>query len=240
MSEIERRGIKAAFIDIDNTLLSFDKFVEKATAEGFERFGLPNYEPYMADVIHKVNGSFWVRIESGSLTVEQLKKDRWNAIFDALGFKADGVAFEKYFSGALNESAIPEDGAFELLEAIKRCGCVICAASNAPKGQQPHRLELAGMLGYFDFVFASDELGAAKPSNEFYTLAFAQLNAGREKPIAPAECVMIGDSLSSDIAGGRSFGMATCYFTRGRAFADDTVADYIAPTLADVKRLLCE
>lgn len=240
MSEIERCKIRAAFVDIDNTLLSFDKFVEKTTADGFELFGLPHYEPYMADIIHKVNGTFWAKIESGELTVEQLRRDRWNAIFAALGFKADGVAFEKYFSGSLNESAIPEDGAFDLLNALKDHSCIICAASNAPTGQQPHRLDLAGMRGYFDFIFVSDELGAAKPSKEFFDLSFAQLNSGRENPISPSECIMIGDSLSSDISGGRSYGMKTCYFTRGRSVSDSSVADYIAPTLADAVRLLCE
>ena len=30
----------------------------------------------------------------------------------------------------------------------------------------------------------------------------------------PADCVIIGDSLTSDMAGGRQYGMKTCYYRR--------------------------
>lgn len=37
-------NVKAVFLDIDNTLLSFDGYVKQTMKEGFEHFGLKPYE----------------------------------------------------------------------------------------------------------------------------------------------------------------------------------------------------
>ena len=75
-------------------------------------------------------------------------------------------------------------------------------------------LELAGMKRYFDWFFVSERLGASKPARDFFDGAFAALNDGCEAAIAPKDCVIIGDSLTSDMAGGRQYGMKTCYYRR--------------------------
>ncbi len=51
--------------------------------------------------------------------------------FEALGIDFDGTVFEDYFRKALNESAIPENGAYELLKYLSE-KYVVCAASNGP------------------------------------------------------------------------------------------------------------
>ena len=45
--------MKAVFLDIDNTLLSFDGYVKQTMKEGFEHFGLKPYEPYMFDIFYQ-------------------------------------------------------------------------------------------------------------------------------------------------------------------------------------------
>lgn len=87
-------------------------------------------------------------------------------------------------------------------------------ASNGPGEQQVHRLEIAGMKKYFDYIFVSERIGASKPSKVFFERAFVELNAGRKEIILPEDTVMIGDSLTSDIAGGQAFGMEVCLFRR--------------------------
>lgn len=42
--------MKAVFIDIDNTLLSFSEYVKQTMKSGFTHFGLKQYEPYMYDI----------------------------------------------------------------------------------------------------------------------------------------------------------------------------------------------
>lgn len=201
------------FIDIDNTLLDFDAYIRQTMAEGFAHFGLRPYEPYMEEVFHRENGKLWHRIEAGTLTFRELEQIRWNNVFRALQIDFDGPVFEKYFRAALYDSAIPVDGAMELLRALHG-SYTLAVASNGPYQQQLHRLELAGMKPYFDWFFVSEKLGVSKPAAAFFDGAFAELNKGRETPVRPADCVIIGDSLTSDMAGGRGYGIRTCYFRR--------------------------
>ena len=70
------------------------------------------------------------------------------------------------------------------------------------------------MKRYFDWFFVSERLGASKPAAAFFDGAFAQLNEGRAAPLPLEKCVIIGDSLTSDMAGGRQYGMKTCYYRR--------------------------
>lgn len=219
------RPSKAVFIDIDNTLLDFSGYVRETMETGFAHFGLKPYEPYMYDIFRHENDMLWRQIELGELVFDELKKIRWRNVFRALDIEFDGPTFETYFRDALYNSAIPMPGAMELLEILSSSGrYIICAASNGPYEQQLHRLEIAGMSQYFDYVFISERIGVSKPAAEFFDRAFAELNEGREVEdrISPDKTVMVGDSLTSDMAGGRNYGMKTCYYSRGKATGSDS------------------
>lgn len=229
--------MKLVLIDIDNTLLDFDAYIRRTMEEGFAYFGLRPYEPWMYDVFHRENNKLWRQIEEGTLTFPELEKIRWNNVFAALDMDFDGVVFEKYFRTALHESAIPVNGARELLEAL-RDRYLLAAASNGPYEQQLHRLALAGMKDFFDWFFISERIGASKPSKLFFDEAFRQVNEGRETPVLPEDTAIIGDSLTSDMAGGRGCGLKTVYYRRpGAAPANDSV-DVTAEDLRDIPALL--
>lgn len=70
-----------------------------------------------------------------------------------------------------------------------------------------NRLRRAGMLDAFERLFISGQMGAEKPSRVFFDRCLAQMPGVR-----PEQCLMIGDSLTADIAGGRAAGMRTCWF----------------------------
>lgn len=229
--------MKLVFIDIDNTLLDFDECVKQAMAYGFDRFGLKKYENYMFDVFTKTNNKLWQEIEQGKLSLENLEDLRWNSIFDEIGVAFDGREFEKYFREFLFESAIPIAGAHELLNYLKS-KYVLCAASNGPYEQQLHRLELANMKGYFSQIFVSEKIGAAKPSEIFFKKAFDILNSNSEEPFSAEDSIIIGDSLSSDIAGGKQYGMKTCLFTRNKDLRECKVADYMIESLEQIRDFL--
>lgn len=200
--------IKAVFLDIDNTLLDFDAYVRESMRAGFEKFGLPSYEERMFSVFTEIDNAVWRELEQGSITYEELLEQRFNRIFSALGIRCDGTAFEEYFRGCLFDSAIPVEGATELLRYLK-AKYILCAASNGPYEQQLNRLKKAGMIGYFDQLFISEKIGFSKPSGEFFALCMEKLPG-----VVPSEVMMIGDSVSSDMAGAAAFGMKTCFFDR--------------------------
>ncbi len=230
--------IKAVMFDVDNTLLSFDGYVKECMKTGFAEFGICEYTDDMFDVFTRINDSLWLMIESGKLDFAGLQKRRWNDIFAALGVSFDGPRFEKYFRAYLNESAIPMDGAKEILRYLSG-KYILCAASNGPYAQQVHRLEIAGMKEYFEHIFISEEIGASKPSEKFFSVCKERINSSSDGKILPNEIMMIGDSLTSDMAGGICAGMKTCFFDRKKEGINiDCKVDYTVTRLRDIEKIL--
>lgn len=225
--------VKAVFLDVDNTLLDFDKCGAAAMRQGFEELGFPFEERMYFDTFANINEPLWKKIERGELTKEVLFAIRWNLVFDALGIKGDGPAFEKRFHDILLSTAIPVDGAVELAAYLHE-KYTVCVASNAFYHQQVRRLTLAGIAPYIDHYFISERLGADKPNKAFFDAALASLPG-----IQPDECIMIGDSLTADIAGGANAGIPTVWFNRLNVpVPKDCKADDIVTSLAEIQHIL--
>ncbi len=224
--------IQAVLIDIDNTLLDFDAYVQTTMRDGFETFGIGPYTDDMFDTFTHVNHGLWRQIEEGTLTFQELTEVRWNRVFEALGIVCDGPAFETYFRACLRESAIPVEGAFDLLEHLKG-RYVLGVASNGPYEQQLHRLKKGNMFSYFSHYFISEKIGASKPSEQFFSHCLEELG------IPAANIVMIGDSLTSDMAGAVAAGMHTCYFDKHKTgIVTDLPLEYTVDSLKAIADFL--
>lgn len=230
--------IRTILFDIDDTLLSFEGYVRQSMRDGFEKFGIGKYEDGMFSVFDRINSGLWREIEAGTLTFEELKKIRWNRIFDALGVSFDGPTFETYFRSALNESAIPEPGAMEVLRSLSG-KYLLFAASNGPFAQQKHRLEIAGMLPLFSDLFISEEIGASKPSAAFFDVCVSRLASRIPGGVARSEILMVGDSPTSDLRGGIDAGFVTCFYNRkGILLPPETVPDFTVSSLSQIPAFL--
>ncbi len=152
-------------------------------------------------------------MERKEITLKELRETRFDIIFHKLGIDFDGKTFEKFYSDALYESAIPIENSIGMLEYLSK-KYILATASNGPYFQQLHRLEIADMKKYFTFFFISEKLGYSKPSKEFFIEAFKEINLGKANEISPNETLIIGDSLTSDMAGGRNYGIKTCFFDK--------------------------
>lgn len=223
--------IKAVFIDIDNTLLDFNKCALWSMKKSFEDYNL-NFKEQMFDTFNLVNNRLWLEIEKGKLTKEELYACRWNMIFAILGIDVDGVQFENVFYSYLTESAEPVDGALETLKYLSG-KYIVCAASNASYEQQIKRLDNAELTEYFDKIFISEQIGFSKPKKEFFEKCFEEI-----APILPSESIMIGDSLTADVGGGKAAGMKTCWYDHNATFEESPVPDFTVRTLAEIKNYL--
>jgi len=204
--------IRAVFVDIDNTLISFDQAVIGAMTEGFPRLDIGRYEPGMEKTFNTVNQGLWEQMEKGEIDLDHIRAVRWNRVLKALSLTGDGPLMEDYFRSYLWDHAHPMDGALALLRFLNAQGLPVCAASNGPTAQQEHRLLISGMRPMLTAVYASEALGVSKPDPLFFKKALADLNARvPAPPIRPGEVLMLGDSLTSDIKGGAGCGMRTCW-----------------------------
>lgn len=120
-----------------------------------------------------------------------------------------------------------------LFEALRARGLRLAVATN--DGEIPARahLERAGIADLVDFVAGFDSGHGAKPEAGML-LAFAQAFG-----LAPAEVLMVGDSLH-DMAAGRAAGMPTVAVLTGIARAPELApaADVVLPDIGHLPALL--
>lgn len=118
----------------------------------------------------------------------------------------------------------------ELLEALHGKYKVFIV-TNGDAFAQRSRIERSGLAHLFDGVFISEELGCSKPEKGFYDKVFEIV--GQEYR---ACSLMVGDSLTSDMQGGRNAGIPTCLY--GRREKADARCDYVIEDLLELLPLL--
>lgn len=192
--------------DADDTLFDFQKAQEKSLQTMIETIALP---PSAKDDYRTISHGLWAQLEKNEITLAELKIQRFSRLL-ALYPQAkiqDGYEVEKIYEAQLASHADLIDGAKDLLENLAK-DYILCIVSNGMPNIQHPRLQKSGIAKYFKYVFISEEIGAQKPSTAFFDKVFAVIPAKKE------ECLVIGDSLTSDIAGGKNYGLDTCYYNK--------------------------
>lgn len=222
---------KYILFDVDDTLLDFGKCAEFAMRSAFDDFGF-YFEHGMFEVFTEINNGLWLKVESGEISKDSLFGSRWFTVFEKLDLVGDGNRFEDRFQKYLNVSSFKIEGADDILDYLSS-KFKIFVASNAPSGQQQKRLTFAGLAGFISGYFVSGDFGVSKPSEEFFAKCLDSIPASAE------ECIMVGDSLTSDIAGAQSCGINACWFNlKGKTAHDGISPDYIITSLCDLKNIL--
>ena len=224
--------IKAVLIDIDDTLLDFRKSANTAIRLCFEKYGLL-FTPHVIDTFHRINDELWRKIERKEITKQEMYGLRWTSVFEALGIDCDGNEMEPFFRSTLSGIAEPVDNAYELLEYLYK-KYPLYAASNSSFEHQRKRMTQSDMLKYFQKMFVSETVGALKPAKEFFDFCFNEMG----NP-TPNEVVIIGDSLTSDISGGVSYGLKTIWYNPvNKELPPNLSPTYTVNDLREIKEIL--
>lgn len=226
-------NVKMVFLDVDNTLLDFNECAKVSLREAMEQNG-ESYGDHMYPVFERENNAIWKEMEKGLLTREELHQQRFCRILRALGMdESKGIQMEEVFQKCVGEGAEHVQGAMELLRYL-HARYPLYVASNARQFRQVRRLEKAGMMPYIREVFSSEQMGANKPSRAFFDGCFKCLPG-----IAPGEAVIIGDSLSADIEGGKVYGMKTIWYNHDQLpVPENCIADDVVHSLGEIKNIL--
>ena len=81
-------------------------------------------------------------------------------------------------------------------------------------------------------MFISEAVGAMKPSIEYFDYCIGNANAIMD------EIVLIGDSLTADIAGGRNAVIKTVWFNHDRTdIPENKIWDYYVESLDEIKNI---
>ncbi len=219
-------------LDLDDTILDFHKAEGVAIRRTFSLFGIDPTDAVVARY-SAINKAHWAALERRELTREQVVVGRFAQLFEELGVLADATQVARQYEQFLSQGHWFLPGAEEALKALSS-KYRLFLVSNGTAIVQKGRLDSSGIRKYFEKIFVSQEIGANKPSIEYFHRVFAQI-PGFEK----AKAIIVGDSLGSDILGGIHAGIATCWVNPRHTPADPAIpADYEIEALAQLPALL--
>lgn len=211
---------KYLIFDADHTLLHYIKDETSAFEDLYKELGLA-YTKELAKASRFYSESVWTKTGLYDVHDEKIQReyhtlyrthlyDVFVRIFEQFPCNADPKTTSRRFLELLAREGAMMDGAEDVVKKLsKKSGGEydVCIATNGLLEIQ--RARLCKLFPYAKAVFVSEELGCIKPLPEFFERMLESLQAESK------ECLMIGDSLSSDVAGAMAVGMDSCWYNPG-------------------------
>jgi YjjG family noncanonical pyrimidine nucleotidase len=196
-------------LDLDHTLLDSDASEALAFDAALRAVGVDDPQRHLPAYL-EINRALWVEVERGTTTPSTVRVERFVRLVASGGIDADPHDLADAFVAGLAAHGDLYPGVRDVLDALT--GRVAMGLVTNGLGEvQRARLDRLGLGRYFDAVVISSEVGCAKPAGEIFARALEELGVS-----APRDVLMVGDSLSSDVRGGRAFGIATCWYNPHR------------------------
>ena len=228
------------FLDFDDTLYDTRGNSTMALREVFDLFGLSTYFPQpeaFFDNFWQTNVELWRQYSHGEISRSYIMEERFRRPLST----GNGLHVTKDLCDELSDTFLKLcscktgviEGAPELLDYLKSKGYRLHICSNGFQEVQYKKLNASGLSSYFDHVILSDEVGALKPSKQFYEAALRIAGAKTEST------VMIGDNYQNDIVGAMNAGMDAILFNRWeRGFVPPEQVTYIVDELKEIVHIL--
>ena len=193
--------------DLDHTLLDSDASERLAFGATMTAVGVDDPAQHLG-TYQSLNHALCTDVERGRLSPNDVKTLRFEQLFAALEIDADAAVVGEMYLRGLGEHGELYSGALDMLHAVSEFA-VLALITNGIGSVQRSRIARLGLDSHFAAVAVSGELGVAKPDPRIFEHVFSSL----DDPDVQAT-IIVGDSLSSDIAGGHNAGIATCWFNR--------------------------
>ena len=226
--------IKNILFDLDDTLLDFHRSEAAALSEALRRMGLTATDailpPYSA-----INKAQWEALERAELTRAEVLTRRFALLFAELGVNCSPDEAQAWYEDLLSRQHFLLPGATELLDELKE-QYTMAVVSNGTAVVQDRRLAESGLFPFFKYIFISQRVGFDKPQKAFFDACFETMPGVKRE-----ECLIVGDSLTSDMLGGFRAGIPTCWYNPGRKpGCADIPVDYEIHRLEELPELLAK
>lgn len=220
--------------DIDGTLLDFAASEAAAIRSCFAFFGLGECDEAMLARYSAINRWHWEQLEAGKQTKPEVLVGRFGQFFKQEGITGcPPETFNARYQQQLGEEVFWVKGGLELVQALQ--GSVRqYAVTNGTRTAQRKKLRKSGLDALLDGIFISDEIGAEKPNIGFFDAVFRQI-----APLDKEKTLIVGDSLTSDMKGGRNAGIVCCWYNpHGLPLPEGISLQYQIQALSQIKEIL--
>lgn len=224
--------IRFILMDLDDTILDFRRAEAAAVSKTLLRLGIEPTEQIVRRY-SEVNAEHWRMLERGEITRPQVLTGRFRQLFSEIGADYDPEQTQQIYEAYLSQGHYFIPGAEQLLKDLYG-KYLLYLVSNGNAAVQEGRLKSSGIKPYFEEIFISELIGADKPNKAYFDRCFARI-----PDFDPVQAILIGDSPTSDILGGISAGVKTCWFNPNhRPPHPEIQADYEIDHLSGFTALL--
>lgn len=200
--------VKVILWDIDGTLLNFEEAEKAAIRRCFAIHGLGVCTDEMLAQYSGINRKYWEKLERGELTKPEILVGRFLEFFKERGLDINKAeAFNADYQIQLGNTICFEDGALEVIHALRDRGLRQFAVTNGTLVAQTRKLAKSGLDQLLEKAFISDEIGIEKPMKGFFDVVWKEIGAYDKD-----EVMIVGDSLTSDMQGGNHAGILCCWY----------------------------
>ena len=191
--------------DLDHTLFDTEQSESKAFSHTLSAAGIPDAEQHIS-TYREINVALWAKVERGEITPQQVRTLRFEGLVDALRLDVDPLHLADEFVAGLGANGDLYEGAHTVLATLSEHKALAIVTNGLGEVQRA-RIKRLNIEHFFDAVVISAEVGTAKPGTDIFDLVFAELDQPSKDGV-----LMVGDSLTSDIQGGKNYGIATCWY----------------------------
>ena len=225
-------AVNTVLFDLDNTLFDFNKAERIALSKTLLQLGIEPVDSVL-DRFSQLNLAQWKLLEQGKLNRTQVKVRRFQLLFNEMGVHQEAQEAAKIYESLLGIGHFFIDGAEQLLDILSP-RYDLYLVTNGTARVQRSRIQSAGLERYLKGIFISEEIGFDKPSLAYFSRCFERI-PGFEKQAA----VIVGDSLTSDIQGGKNAGIRTIWFHPSHECNhSNIIPDYEIHRLSELPALL--
>ncbi len=232
-----KKNYQYLLFDADNTLFDFTKaeylaFRDTCSACNV-RYSEELYAQYSA-----INDRLWKLFEKGGIKLEVLKIERFRELLVTNGYADDALTVEKavemrdsYMDNLANQTGLI-DGAEDICRKLAEKYDMYIITNGVSRIQRS-RFNKSILTPYFRDLFISEEIGAGKPSAEYYDHVLRTIGCAEKQAY-----LAIGDSLTSDCAGAVAYGLDICYYNPANKPAGNLNLTYTIQKLSELETIL--
>ena len=165
------------------------------------RYDIPDTEESF-QCYERCNNAMWAAFDRGECTKDFLVVERFRRFLKEMGLDRDAARCNELHLQVLGQNTLLLPHALEVCRGRSR----LAGSAIAP---------------YITGAFISEEAGASKPSAAYFDYVFSRIDG-----ITRDNCLLVGDSLSSDIRGANNYGLPCCWYNpKGAARPEDLRID---------------
>lgn len=191
--------------DLDHTLLDSDTSERLAYESTMLAAGVVDPATHFP-LYRAINRSMWAEVEAGRMHPEEVRVRRFERFNGEAGIDADPGPMAEHYVDGLGAFGELFPGAMSMLVQVGDLA-TLGLVTNGISQVQRTRIARLGLEDLFSAIVVSSEVGVAKPAREIFDIVLDGLgNPSRDS------VVMVGDSLSSDVAGANASGIDACWY----------------------------